>query len=307
MRLPERMPSLPPAAAVPALVAVELAATAALGRGQGWPHGAGTVAVAALLLALQTALLYAAADAAAGRTAALVAGLLLALVPVVLAKRYFILGGGNIDYKTVYRQHVLPAEAALSGRAGVIAACLFLASAWLLLARTPLPSWAAAAGSSAVAAAAVLVHPASWPALAAPPVAAAVRKRWQPAAVALAASALGLGALALFRHVPHVSAGWHSMGVTLDSFREYSWSRRILEYLPLGGFVGLCLRAPAAGGFFGVLLVALVILPLAQTHDLTTYLVSIVPGLPVYMLLTACLGFLVPRGRAVAAAAARAS
>ena len=107
----------------------------------------------------------------------------------------------------------------------------------------------------------------------------------------------GLVALALFRDVPHVAFGWHQMGQSLDSVREFSWSRRVLEYLPLAGVVGLSRRSAAAAAFFGVVLVALVILPLSRPLGLTGYLLAIVPGVPVYWLLTACIPFLVPRVR----------
>ena len=47
--------------------------------------------------------------------------------------------------------------------------------------------------------------------------------------------------------------------------REFSWSRRLLEYLPLAGVVGLARRSGAAAAFFGEIgLVALVILPLSR-------------------------------------------
>jgi hypothetical protein len=158
--------------------------------------------------------------------------------------------------------------------------------------------------SSLTTAGAALAYPRAWIALAAPVAAALVRR--QPAASGAAAVGAGVGlvGLALFRHVPHVAFGWHSMGITLGGVREFTWSRRLLEYLPLAGLVGVALRSGPAASFFGVLLLALVILPLAQTHDLTEYLLSIVPGLPVYMLLTASIGFLVPRSRTRAAAEA---
>jgi hypothetical protein len=104
--------------------------------------------------------------------------------------------------------------------------------------------------------------------------------------------------------VPHVAFGWHQSGRTLDSVREFSWSRRLLEYLPLAGVVGLARRSAPAAAFFTVVLVAVVILPLSRPLDLTGYLLAIVPGVPVYWLLTASIPFLVPRPRAVRSPAA---
>jgi hypothetical protein len=305
LRVPESVRAPHPAVAVPVLVALELAVTAALGHGQGWPHSAGRVLVAGVLLTAQMLLLYAVAHVIGGRGPAVAAGLLLALVPVVLAKRYFIIGGGGIDYKTVYRHEVLPTEVGLVDRTALVAACLLLLSAWLALARTPLPAWAGSGLAGLAAAAAAVTEPHVWPALAAPVLAAAFARRVPAVAAAAAGAGCGLIALALFRHVPHVPFGWHSMGITLGGVREFTWSRRLLEYLPLAGLIGLARRSAPAAGFFGALLVAVVILPLSRNHDFTAYLLSIVPGLPVYMLLTASIGFLVPRRRIAPAPAAQ--
>jgi len=289
--------AVPWPAAVLLLIVLQLAAAAALGHGQGWHRSTGSEAVAALLLAAQVALVYAVILLVAGRTAALFAGLVLVAGPVILATRYFISGGGipATDYRIVYRHDVLPTAFGLTARAGLVAACLLLVSAWLVLARTRLPEWATAAAGGAAAAAAVLVYPHAWLALGAPVAALLVARRIPGLVAALATAGAGLIALAVFRHVPHVAFGWHQMGQTLDSVREFSWSRRLLEYLPLAGVVGLARRSQPAAAFFGVALVALVILPLSRPIGLTNYLLTIVPGVPVYWLLTASIPFLVPR------------
>ena len=99
---------------------------------------------------------------------------------------------------------------------------------------------------------------------------------------------LGRGALALFRHVPGIHPGWHRIGLNLDQFREYSWSRRVLEYLPLAGFVGLGLRHRPAAAFFGWLLAdrdPVHVRPRADTCSQLT--LALVPGYATYALLTA--------------------
>jgi hypothetical protein len=291
--------AVPPAVAAALLVVLQLLAARALGRGQGWSASTVDKVLAAVLLAAQVALVYAVVLLVAGRVAALFAGLVLVAGPVVLAKRYFISGGGTppIDYRTVYRHDVLPTAFGLTARSGLIAACLLLASAWLVLARTRLPVWATAALGGAAASTAALVYPRAWLALAAPVAATLVARRATATAAALVTVAAGLVALAVFRDVPHVAFGWHQMGQSLDSVREFSWSRRLLEYLPLAGVVGLARRSSPAAAFFAVLLVAVVILPLSRPLGLTGYLIAIVPGVPVYWLLTACIPFLVPRPR----------
>ena len=298
MRFASRaLEAVPPAAAAVGLVVLQLLAAAALGRGQGWSPSTTDKVVAAFLLAVQVALVYAVVLLVAGRIAALFAGLVLVAGPVVLADRYFQSGGGTppIDYRTVYRHDVLPTAFGLTARSGLIAACLLLASAWLVLARPRLPVWSTAALGGATAAAAALVYPRAWLALAAPVLATLVARRATATAAVLLTVAAGLVALAVFRDIPHVAFGWHQMGQSLDSVREFSWSRRLLEYLPLAGLVGLARRSAPAAAFFAVLLIAIVILPLSRPLGLTGYLLAMVPGAPVYWLLTACIPFLVPR------------
>jgi hypothetical protein len=287
----------PPIAAAALLVVLQLLAAAALAHGQGWGYSRRDEAIAALLLAVEVTLLYAVALLIGGRIFALGAPLLFIVGPVILAKRYFVVGGPNLDYKTVYRHDVLPTAFGLTARAGIIAACLILAAAWLVLARTRAPLWVTAGLGGVAAAAAALVDPRVWPAVAAPVVAALWLRRPTAVGTAAAAAGVGLVALVVFRHAPHIPLGWHQMGVTSDSVREYSWSRRILEYLPLAGFVGLARRFAPAAAFFGVALLAVVIFPLARPIDLTTYLLAIVPGLPVYWLLAASIPYLVPHAR----------
>jgi hypothetical protein len=238
-------------------------------------------------------------DLVAGRAAALFAGLVFVAGPVILARRYFQSGGGTppIDYRLVYRHDVLPTEFGLVHRSALVAACLLLGSAWLVLARTRLPVWTTAALGGGAAAAAAIVFPHAWPAVAAPVAAALVMRDVRAVVATLATAALAVAALALFRHVPHVAFGWEQSGRSLDSVREFTWSRRLLEYLPLAGVVGLARRSGPAAAFFAVVLVTTVILPLSRPLDLTAYLLVIVPGMPVYWFLTASIPFLVPRPR----------
>jgi hypothetical protein len=287
----------PPVVAATVLVLLQLLAVVALGHGQGWSYSHRDEVLAGCLLAVEIILLYAVALEIGGRIFALGATLLFIVAPVILAKRYFVVGGPNVDYKTVYRHDVLPTVFGLTARAGIGAACLLLTSAWLVLARTRAPLWLTMGLGGCAAAAAALVDPHVWPALAAPVLAAAWLRRPAAVGATVASAGVGLVALVVFRNAPHVPLGWHRMGVTLDSVREYSWSRRILEYLPLGGFVGLARRSAPAAAFFGAALLAAVIFPLARQINLTQYLLVIVPGLPVYWLLAASIPFLVPHAR----------
>src|SRR5262249_44033370 len=138
--------AVPPLVAVPGLVVLQLLAAAALGHGQGWHRSAGSAALAACLLAAEVCLVYGVMHLVAGRVPALFAGLVFVAGPVILAKRYFQSGGGTppTDYRTVYRHDILPTEFGLVHRAGVVAACLLLASAWPRLPPPPPPAPATA-------------------------------------------------------------------------------------------------------------------------------------------------------------------
>lgn len=287
-----------------AFVLLQLLVAAWLGHGQGWSGSTASKAIAALLLAVQMALVYALADRIGGRIYALTAGLVLVIAPVVLAKRYFIIGGHDLDYKVVYRQSVLPTEFGLTDRAQLVAACLFLAATLVVVLRAPATAWTAAA-TAALTGSAVLVSPRTWPALLAPVLAAAAGRRALPLAAAAATAGAALLLLALTRHVPHVPLGWHDMGRSLDNLREFSWSRRILEYLPIAGVIGLARRSLPAGLFVGMVVLATVVFPLARPLSLTDYLFAIVPGMSAYWLLAASIGFLWPRGENKPAAAAQ--
>ena len=110
-------------------------------------------------------------------------------------------------------------------------------------------------------------------------------------------------ALALFRHVPGIHPGWHTIGFNLDRFREFSWSRRVLEYLPLAGLVGLAIRHRPGFAFFGWLLLTVILFPLGRELPLEQLMVTLVPGYAVYALLTASIVLLVPKRRPATAAA----
>ena len=117
------------------------------------------------------------------------------------------------------------------------------------------------------------------------------------------AALVGLGGLALFRHVPGIHPGWHTTGHSLDLFREYSWSRRVLEYLPLAGLIGLAIRHRPAAAFFGWLLLTVILFTLGRDLTLTPLMLALVPGYGTYALLTASVVLLVPSRRPAGAAA----
>jgi hypothetical protein len=303
-----RARAVPPLPVLIALAVLQLVTLAALARSGGWSYSTGDAVLGGLLVTVELVLLVAVACTIGGRLLGLLAGLVWIVAPIVLV-RYFIAGGAPlVDFGVVFHEDVLPFAFGFEAPEAVAASCLLLASAWFALApgaRSLGGDLGAGAASGAAAGAAALFHPYAWPAIAAPTLALAVARRPRAAlAAAGAAVLLGLVALAVFRYVPGIHPGWHTIGVNLDRFREFSWSRRILTYLPLAGLVGLAIRRPPAAAFFGWLLVTVIVFTLGREVDgLLTLMLALVPGFATYALLTASVVLLVPRRRPATAAA----
>jgi hypothetical protein len=296
----DRLNRVPVAAVLAGLVVLQLVSLAALASSGDWSASAGDALVGGALVAAELLMIYAVGRVLAGPVFALAAALVWIVAPLVLL-RYWVIGGSPAtDWGPIYHEQFLPSAFGFEKPSAVLAGALLLASAWLALARLARAT-IAAAGAGAAAAAAAFAHPRVWPALAAPVLAPAVARRPR-ATLACAATALaGLGLLALLRDVPGIHPGWHTIGHSLDQFREYSWSRRLLEYLPLAGLIGLARRSPAACALFGWLLVTVIVFPLGRMLDLLPLLSTLVPGLPAYAFLTASIVFLVPHRRTRAA------
>jgi hypothetical protein len=89
----------------------------------------------------------------------------------------------------------------------------------------------------------------------------------------------------------------HALNGNLLQIREYGWSLRIAEYLPLAGLVGAFARSRRLGLLLTAWLALAVVVPMAHTRTggfPVSLLRAIVPGLPAYLLLTACIVYLVP-------------
>jgi hypothetical protein len=283
------------------LVVLQLITVGVLAQTGDWSYSFGDALTGALLVTVELVLLYSLGYVLGGPLLAVAAGVVwIVLPPLVL--RYWVVGGNPpTNYETPYHEQFLPIAFGFEAPGAATAGCLLLLSGWLVfapLARRTLTGAGAGAAAGAAAGVAALVHPRVWPALAAPILGLAVARRPRACLACAATAILGLAALAVFRHVPGIHPGWHTTGVSLDLFREYGWSRRLAEYLPLAGLIGLAIRFPAAAAFFGWLLVALIVFPLGRPLSLLPLLVALVPSVPVYVLLTACISLLVPQGRA---------
>jgi hypothetical protein len=140
----------------------------------------------------------------------------------------------------------------------------------------------------------------------------AIAFRRRPVALAAAAAAVvpGLVALALWHaHAPHAEApllhfAWSQFRGNVLGFREYFWSLRVVEWLPIAGTVALLRRSPAVAIAFGswFWLAALLRGTVPGTfatsdslHPSSEFVVLLLPGYPAFVVLVAFLPLLVPR------------
>jgi hypothetical protein len=138
----------------------------------------------------------------------------------------------------------------------------------------------------------------------------ALRRRSAPLGVATAAALPGLLAALLWHlHAPHAGApvlhwDWGQFHANVMGFREYGWSLRVVEWLPIAGTIALLRRSPAtavalAGGFWAFVLLRGAVPNTFSTgdglHPSAGFLVLLLPALPAFSLLVAALPLLVPR------------
>ena len=122
-------------------------------------------------------------------------------------------------------------------------------------------------------------------------------RRTRPTTILGALVLIVLGAVWL-RRAPGVE------GLSLDAFqanmaglREYFFSQRVLQWLPLAGIVAVARRSPALAALLGVWLGAFVALRLtssAASFENGEFFRLLLPALPAYVLLAASLPLLIP-------------
>lgn len=205
-------------------------------------------------------------------------------------------------YHDTYMNEVLPALYGLTVRPEFAAMSLSLVAAALAL--------HAAAGSAragllagAFAGAAAAVSPPAGGIAAGIVLALVAARRWR----VLPAAAAGLGAALLptllWRSqapgVPAFTLGdpsWTTLQATMAQVREFFWSNRLLQWLPVAGAIGaLRVAAPAAALLAGWVGAATVTVA-ATTPDVASgrLFVSLIPAWPAYALLVAAVPALLP-------------
>jgi hypothetical protein len=94
-----------------------------------------------------------------------------------------------------------------------------------------------------------------------------------------------------------VEISWGSFSAQMAGLREYLWSNRVLQWLPLAGMIGVGRRSIPAAALLGGWLGAFLVVEGASTHVSVTdgsFFVVLLPALPAYSLLAAAVPLLVP-------------
>ena len=226
-----------------------------------------------------------------GRVIGLLSAILLFLLPT-LGVLYAL-----SRYRDTYVDRFLTEAVGIADGGRFPAAALSLLAVALTLAALTgeRPRVLASAGGVAAGVAA-LAHPSG--ALVLVGVALAFAVAWRPIeAGLLAVAALPGVAAAAAVHGFGLDVTWAAFSESMAGLREYLWSNRLLQWLPLAGLVAVARGSfPAAfllGGWFGAFAVVYGASPQASVED-GSFLVSFVPALPAFCLLVACLPLLVP-------------
>jgi hypothetical protein len=95
----------------------------------------------------------------------------------------------------------------------------------------------------------------------------------------------------------YVHVDWHMLGQNLDILREFFWSVRPLEYLPIAGAVAVSLRSLPKGAFLASWFFAYFFIKGSSIHARVedgSFFRLMMPAFPAYLLLAASVPLLVP-------------
>lgn len=240
-----------------------------------------------LLLPVALVAVYGVATTLAGRRLGLLAAGLWALAPFAALPLF------DERYRRIYEDRFL-SEAAGLGAGSAFRATVALAVAAFFAARA-IRTGSAMAGALAGAAAAVACALDSSAALFAPAavIALALARRWLP----LGPLALGLAVGLAVAGLPAGPDDWGNLEANEAGLREFFWSVRVLEWLPVAGVLGTARRSPALAALLALWFAAFLFVrgtDPGATVGAGTFLPALLPALPAYVLLVAAIPLLVP-------------
>ena len=128
-------------------------------------------------------------------------------------------------------------------------------------------------------------------------VAGLAERRYRACSAAGVALALAVLAVAATRHGIGLDVSRSAFDANMAGLREFTWSNRVLQWLPLAGAIGAARRSPLTGlllgVWFGAFALAYGASPNFDIGDVT-FFNAFVPALPAFSLLVACVPLLVP-------------
>jgi hypothetical protein len=197
------------------------------------------------------------------------------------------------SYDETLRDRVLPLALGLTSDPGYAAGVALLASTALLT----LPDWRAAVAGGAVAGGAALLTPTAVVFVAPAVLSLVVARRPRESALFLAPALSAMLAAWLWRDLSFGELSVDRLQENMAGLREYFWSQRLLQWLPLAGAIGVARRSvPLAillGGWFGAF-VAFRLTSSSAFFERGGVFHVLLPALPAYVLLAAALPLLVP-------------
>lgn len=234
-------------------------------------------------------------------------------------------------FHPVYLEAFLPQAYGLTALSDFVSMILVIGAAYAFLRALDTHGDADAALAGSLAGFAIGVKPANVFFLAGPLLAVIVSRRPRTAALYVAAMLPAVIALALWKekgvgHVPLLSSSgeaklaagpagggvplgalglsryvhllhWSHFRDNMDQFREYFWSGRLVEWIPIAGIIALLRVSAVKAAFVGGWLAAFVFIKgssLGATVQDGTFFRLLMPAWPAYVLCVAALPFLVP-------------
>jgi hypothetical protein len=115
--------------------------------------------------------------------------------------------------------------------------------------------------------------------------------------LALVPLAVGLTVGLVAAGLPPAPGDLGNLGASEEELREFFWSVRVLEWLPLAGVLGVARRSPALAALLGLWFGAYLVVR-GTDADVTvgggTFFPALLPAFPAYALLTAAIPLLAP-------------
>jgi hypothetical protein len=253
-----------------------------------WLAGEGRLDVdVLLLLPIALVCVYGTGALLSGPWLGLFAGALWALAPFAAVPLF------DERYRDIYKDRFLSEAEGLTSSGSFRATVVLLVAAFFVARAVRgggVVAGALAGGATAVACAlesdAILFAPA-------PLLALVAARRWGPLVPLTAGIVVGLAVAGL----PPGPDDWGNLDANQDGIREFFWSVRLLEWLPIAGVLGVARRSPPLAVLLGVWFGAFLLVRGTDPEvsiGAGTFFQALLPALPAYVLLVAAIPLLMP-------------